>query len=197
MHGIGNSESQGDSTVLFDAQNTKEEMLKRSKYVTKPRYPREWLGKTENNIRQLVSGLRFFGQMEGRDIKLGIDFETLEVQKGTICAPNDKPAGGYIDLDLGPQNQVSIKVFFVPVRSEGNLKGSSYKNHRVEFLLGFSLSHGYEAFNVKLLGQQKCPQCKKNVEKRSCDTEIMCPRCEIVFQAKKQPKQSRNESNKS
>jgi hypothetical protein len=196
MHGIGNSESQGDSTVLFDAQNTKEDMLKRSKYVTKPRYPREWLGKTGNNIRQLVSGLRFFGQIEGRDIKLGIDFDTLEVQKGTICAPNDKPAGGYINLDLGPRNRVPVKVFFVPVRSEGNLKGSSYKHHRVEFLLGFSLSHGYEAFNVRLIEHTKCPQCQNNVEKRSCDTAVKCPRCVIVFPVGRQPKQSRNGSNR-
>ncbi|XP_060572175.1 uncharacterized protein LOC132730299 [Ruditapes philippinarum] len=196
MHGIGNNESQGDSTVLFDAQNTKEDMLKRSKYVTKPRYPREWLGKTGNNIRQLVSGLRFFGQIEGRDIKLGIDFDTLEVQKGTICAPNDKPAGGYINLDLGPRNRVPVKVFFVPVRSEGNLKGSSYKHHRVEFLLGFSLSHGYEAFNVRLIEHTKCPKCQKNVEKRSCDTAIECPRCLIEFPVGRQSKQSRNGSNR-
>ncbi|XP_053408444.1 uncharacterized protein LOC128559822 [Mercenaria mercenaria] len=199
LHGMGNCESQGDSTVLFDAQITKEEMLKRSKYVTKPRYPREWLGKPENNIRQLVSGLRFFGQVEGRDIKLGIDFDTLEVQKGTICAPNDKPAGGFIDLDLGPYNRVPLKVFFVPVRSEGNLKGSSYKHSRVEFLLGFSLSHGYEAFNVRLIDHQICHKCKKNVEKRSCDTEVECPRCSVRIQVdgvKKQAKQSRNGANK-
>lgn len=196
VHGMGNSSSQGDAALLQDAQKTKEEMLKRSKYLTKPRYPREWLGKSENNIRQLVPGLRFFGQMEGRDI---IDFEKLEIKKGTICAPNDKPAGGYIDLDLGPDNAVPIKVFFVPARSEGNLKGPSYTNTRVEFVIGFSVSHGYEAFNVKPIELQKCPKCKKNVEKRTCDMKVKCPRCQIwisIEGLKKQAKQSRNGSSK-
>lgn len=178
--GFGSNESPGNSALLRNALVCKDEMLIRSKHVTKPKYPREWLGQPENSIRRLVSGRRFFGQVEGRDIK-GIDFETLEIQKGTICAPNDRPARGYIDLDLGPKNKVSVKVFFIPARSENNLKGPSYEHTRVEFVIGFSLLHGYEAFNVKLLKHQNCTQCQVSVEKRSCDKAVQCPRCQKVI----------------
>lgn len=195
LYGIGNCQSQGDTALLQDAQHTKEEMIKRSKHVRKPRYLTEWLGKPENNIRQLVSGHRFFGQVEGRDIKIGSELDTLEIWKGTICSSNDKSAGGYIDLDLGPDNRVPLKVFFVPARSAGNLKGSGYISSRVEFVIGFSHSHGYEAFNVRVMEYEKCTKCKKNVEKRTCDREVQCPRCRILIPIEKPRLQTKQGGN--
>jgi DNA-directed RNA polymerase subunit RPC12/RpoP len=162
---------------LIDAKNCKEEMLKRAKHVTKPKYPREWLGNPDiSGIRRLMSGRRFFGQVENRVIKGIKDFE---VHKGTICPPNDRPAAGYIDLDVGPENRISLKVFFIPARTEDVLKGPAYINQRVEFIIGFSLLHGYEAFNVKLIDHVKCAECEKKVERRSCEKEVECPRCHV------------------
>ncbi|XP_045213984.2 sterile alpha motif domain-containing protein 9-like [Mercenaria mercenaria] len=186
--GFGSSKTPGDPAILTAAQQLKEDVLRQSKYVTKPRYPREWLGIDIESIRRLAPGRRFFGKIEGREVHIhGIELGKLETQKGTICAPNNKPAVGFIDLDLGSDNRVEVKVFFVPARSAGNLKGTAYNNKRVEFVLGFSLSHGYEAFNVKLLGYEACPKCIQTVEKRSCDTSVRCPRCKIEFKCKSSP----------
>ncbi|WAR21372.1 hypothetical protein MAR_015346 [Mya arenaria] len=140
-----------------------------SKFVTKPKYPREWLGLPQDNIRRLFPGLRFFGLIQDRDIQE----HDLEIRKGRIAFPNNKPSGGYIDLDLGPDNRCPIKVFFIPARADHQrgMVGSKNAGDRVEFVLGFSLSHGYEAFNVLPLKLVTCPNCKIDVEKISRNYE--------------------------
>ena len=146
----------GNSELLIKAQEVKQELLKQSKNVTKPRYPREWLGEGPG-IRCLTPGTRFFGKIDGREIKGHFDSASLKHMFGTVCSPNEEAATGYIRLDLSKETPISITVFYVPVRS--NMRGSAYVDRRVEFYLGFSMAHGYEAYNVRELQQIQCKKC--------------------------------------
>lgn len=179
--GFGVSKGGSNTRLLLQAQELKEDVLKYSKYMAKPRYPREWLGPSTTTIRRLAQGKRFFGQIEGRDADRSSDSD-LEIRTGTISPPNDKPASGMIYLDLGPDNNVPVKVFFVPARCE--MKGTSYQGSRVEFQIGFSMSHGYEAFSVKLLGHVICEKCKSATEIRSRDTSVQCYTCRTEIERK-------------
>ncbi|XP_052225579.1 uncharacterized protein LOC127841074 isoform X2 [Dreissena polymorpha] len=174
------TDGDGSHSLLIAAKNLKEEVVKFSKYVAKPRYPREWLGLPRDDIRRLYPGLRFFRRIEGRKIPTDL----LEIRKGKILPPNDKPSGGFIALDLGPNNRVPINVFYIPARTEG-LKGTLNSGIRVEFVLGFSMSHGYEAFNVKRLETVQCPRCKIAIEKRSNETSVTCQKCTMTFSVKR------------
>lgn len=182
--GIGVTKGSGNSRLLLEAQELKEVVLKYSKYMAKPRYPREWLGPATSTIRRLAQGKRFFGQVEGRDADRAIDSDinNLDIRTGTICPPNDKPASGIIYLDQGQDYNVTVQVFFVPARCE--MKGTSYQGTRVEFKIGFSMSHGYEAFGVKQLGHVLCKKCNLQNEKRSCDTAISCSSCGAEIKVK-------------
>ncbi|KAK3584891.1 hypothetical protein CHS0354_023480 [Potamilus streckersoni] len=137
----------GNPSLLMEAIETKEEVKRFSRMVLKPKYPREWLGKGDD-IKCLVPGYRFFGQIEERSIRRDL-LQSLKVMNGTICKPNDNHLAGYIDLDLGNENRIPIKVFFIPARSK--LIGRQFSDQRVTFVIGFSMSHGYEAFNVKTM----------------------------------------------
>ncbi|KAL3852260.1 hypothetical protein ACJMK2_015926 [Sinanodonta woodiana] len=137
----------GNPSLLMEAIETKEEVKRFSRMVLKPKYPREWLGNGDD-IKCLVPGKRFFGQREERSIKIDL-LQSLKVMNGTICKPNDNHLAGYIDLDLGNENRVPVKVFFIPARSK--LIGRQFSDQRVTFVIGFSMSHGYEAFNVKIM----------------------------------------------
>lgn len=170
--GFGISNGGGNTKLLIEAQQLKEEILKFSRQVTKPKYPREWLGKQQNSIKRLYRGLRFFGQIENREIKS----HDLELCKGTIIS-NDKPTGGFIDLYLGPHNRINANVFFVPARAEGNLTGSINRNERVEFVIGFTMLHGYEAFNVRKLRRVTCQNCQIEVEILSNEKKAKCQKC--------------------
>ena len=162
----------GSTELLIEAQHIKEDLLKQSKYVTKPRYPREWLG-TGLGIRCLTPETRFFGLIEGREIKGNFNSDCVKSMFGTICSPNDKPAQGYIRLDLGDENPVGINVFYVPVKSD--MKGPAYADTRVEFYVGFSMAHGYEAYNVRRLKRVKCRKCGLYLEVRSnSHTKCQC-----------------------
>ena len=154
--GFGSCDMTGNTQLLIEAKQIKEEMLKQAKYIAKPKYPREWLG-IGQGIRRLTPGTRFFGAIEGRDIKGNFDNDAVETKIGTIVGPNDKPASGYISLDLGEDNVVGVSVFYVPVRSD--MKGPSFAGARVEFYLGFSMAHGYEAYNVRQIKTVKCKVC--------------------------------------
>ncbi|XP_052773522.1 uncharacterized protein LOC128212225 [Mya arenaria] len=180
--GFGSRYAQGNTQLLQEAKCLKEDVLKFSKFVTKPKYPREWLGLPQDNIRRLFPGLRFFGLIQDRDIQE----HDLEIRKGRIAFPNNKPSGGYIDLDLGPDNRCPIKVFFIPARADHQrgMVGSKNAGDRVEFVLGFSLSHGYEAFNVLPLKLVTCPNCKIDVEKISRVRKPTCPRCRAIVHTK-------------
>ena len=172
--GFGSTDIGGNTELLIEAQRHKEDLLKQSKYVNKPRYPREWLGEGRG-IRRLTPGTRFFGHIEGREIKGNFNSESIKAMVGTICNPNDKPASGYIRLDLGKDNLIGVNVFYVPVRSEMN--SPSFADSRVEFYLGFSIAHGYEAYNVRLLKRVKCTNtmCGLYLEVRNnCRTKCIC-----------------------
>lgn len=171
--GFGISNRGGNTQLLIEAQHLKEEILKVSKHVTKPKYPREWLGRQQNSIKRLYRGLRFFGKkIDNREFKN----RDLELCKGTIFS-NDKPTSGYIHLSLGQHNRINVEVFFVPARAEGNLTGSINRNERVEFELGFSMLHGYEAFNVKKLKKIICHKCQIEVDILSNERKAQCPKC--------------------
>lgn len=179
--GFGEGTSGGNTVLLIESCELKEEVLKFSRKVIKPKYPREWLGRKKNGIRRLYPGLRFFGQIENREIK----FDDLDLCRGSICPPNDKATVGYIDLYLNAENHISIKVFFVPARAEDNLRGSVNKNLRVEFVIGFSMLHGYEAFNVKRLKTITCKDCEIEVEILSNENKARCPNCSKFVSRKK------------
>lgn len=179
--GIGEGKSSGNNKLLIESCELKEEVFKFSRKVIKPKYPREWLGRHKNGIRRLYPGLRFFGQIDNRDFQ----FDGLEICKGTICPPNNKATVGYIDLYLERENRVSIKVFFVPARTEENLRGSVNKNVRVEFVIGFSMLHGYEAFNVKRLKTITCKACQIEVEILSNEIKAPCQNCSHFVSRKK------------
>jgi len=173
--GFGEEIGTGNAELLRQALALKDEVVRYSRLVQMPRYPREWLGLPQTGFRRLYPGLRFFGQnIKDRAIR----YENLEQRKGTIMS-NDKPAGGFINLDLGPFSKATVQVFFVPARANDSdgMVGSKYKGERVEFVIGFSLHHGYDAFDVKPLRKTECPKCEIEIEALSKDKRVRCPRC--------------------
>lgn len=180
--GFGEGNTGGSSEFLSEAIVLKKELERVSSYVWKPKYPREWLRKKGEGIKFLEPGTRFFRSsfIDDRNFKEDID-QTLRICKGTICTPNDKRLSGYISLDLG-NNVVPVKVFYIP--NKANLEGTAYAERRVEFILGFSLHHGWDAFNVRLLEKYPCPErgCNAHVEVGSTDEKVKCPGCQkIIF----------------
>ena len=122
-------------------------------------------------------GTRFLGYVkDDRNLK-GDVTKSLRICKGTICAPNNKKLAGFISLDLG-NNVVPVRVFYVPYKA--NLASTAHSEKRVEFILGFSLDHGWDAFNVRLLETYSCPKprCTARVEVTSADDEVKCPGCQ-------------------
>ncbi|KAL3853504.1 hypothetical protein ACJMK2_017040 [Sinanodonta woodiana] len=180
LSGFGSCNAHGSTANLVDAQILKEEMMKMSRYIIRPRHPREWLGKDRNgngkSIKQLIPGNRFHvGWIEDRDREVKVPaLQDVKICKGTICQPNKKKLSGFIDLDLG-DNTVPVKVFFIP--HVAKLEGSRFSGHRVEFQLGFSIEHGYEAFNVKQLSKYGCSKCTAKVEILSTEDTVKCSNC--------------------
>lgn len=175
--GFGKNNTKGSSEFLSEANILKKEMEKVSKYVLKPKYPREWLRKDGEGIKTLEPGTRFLGYViDDRNLKEDI-YQTLRICKGTICGPNNKKLGGFISLDLG-NNVVPVRVFYIP--NKANLASTAHAEKRVEFILGFSLHHGWEAFNVRLLKKHQCPKprCNAHVEVTSVDESVKCPGCQ-------------------
>ncbi|XP_061178942.1 uncharacterized protein LOC133187555 [Saccostrea echinata] len=176
--GFGKNNTNGSSESLSEANILKKDMEKVSRYVLKPKYPREWLRKNGEGIKTLEPGIRFMGYVVLDDRNLREDiYETLRICKGTICAPNNKKLGGFISLDLG-NNVVPVRVFYIP--NKANLASTAHAEKRVEFILGFSLHHGWEAFNVFLLKKYPCPkpQCNAHIELTTADDNVKCPGCQ-------------------
>ncbi|XP_078309387.1 uncharacterized protein LOC144617832 isoform X2 [Crassostrea virginica] len=175
--GFGKKNTNGSSEFLSEANLLKRDLERVSKYVLKPKYPREWLRKEGEGIKLLEPGTRFLGYVkDDRNLK-GDVTKSLRICKGTICAPNNKKLAGFISLDLG-NNVVPVRVFYVPYKA--NLASTAHSEKRVEFILGFSLDHGWDAFNVRLLETYSCPKprCTARVEVTSADDEVRCPVCQ-------------------
>lgn len=171
LMGFGTNEIPKNTQLLIEAKQLKEELLKQSKKVVKPKHPREWLG-TGLGIRRLTPERRFFGFIDGRTIKGTFAKQALDTRVGTILEPNDKPASGYISLDLGEDNLISVNVFYVPALTE--MKGQAFAGTRVTFFLGFSMAHGYEAYQVEPVKTTKCKKCGRYVELQNSLTKCKC-----------------------
>lgn len=174
--GFGSKKCSGKTECLLEAQRIlKIDMKKAGKFLLKPKYPREWLGKDETGVRRLVSGTRFLSlNLSDRDVVKSLMMSDLAVCKGTICQPNNKKGAGFISLDLG-DNLVQVTVFYIP--NVCNLVGSHYGGQRVEFVIGFTVENGYEAFNVKLLEKYGCGSCCGSVEITQHETFAVCGIC--------------------
>ena len=168
--GFGTKYLTGKTECLIEALECKEQLIKMNHLVIRPKYPREWLGNEGKGIKRLKSGNRHVGICaEDRDLaSCRID---LAVCKGTICRPNTNKVSGMIALDLGV-NTVEVRVYFIP--KVVRLEGSRFAEQRVEFNLAFSVQHGFEAYNVKLLKRHGCPQCGRKVEFTSMESFIVC-----------------------
>lgn len=171
LMGFGTNEIPKNTQLLIEAKQLKEELLKQSKKVVKPKHPREWLG-TGLGIRRLTPERRFFGFIDGRTIKGTFAKQALDTRVGTILEPNDKPASGCISLDLGEDNLISVNVFYVPALTE--MKGQAFAGTRVTFFLGFSMAHGYEAYQVEPVKTTKCKKCGRYVELQNSLTKCKC-----------------------
>ncbi|OWF52103.1 Sterile alpha motif domain-containing protein 9-like [Mizuhopecten yessoensis] len=171
--GIGSDGSRGNVDHLQEADEIREELQK--VYFPKPRRPREWLGKG-NGIKALIPVSEFLGHVEERNVKGEPNTSRLAFLKGTIRRPNRQRQTGFIDLDIG-ENLNTIKVFFVPIRTEGKLFGQTYAGERVEFALAFTTSNGYEAYNVALLEKIICTNCDSYVEIKSDEDWTTCGSC--------------------
>ena len=172
--GFGQNNTNGKTDSLLEAQQLRTELKTESKFVIRPRYPREWLG-INGGIRCVGSGTRFISHMiDDRNVQ--IKDNHLRTCKGTISRPNNKKLSGQIDLDLG-NNVVPVKVFYIPLMAK--LAGEVYVATRVEFVLAFSLHHGYEAFNVKKLTKYGCvgPRCTGKIEIASNSEQEKCQKC--------------------
>ncbi|XP_062577622.1 uncharacterized protein LOC134239457 [Saccostrea cucullata] len=178
--GFGKNNTNGSSESLSEANILKKDMEKVSRFVLKPKYPREWLRKNGEGIKTLEPGMRFMGYvvLDDRNLKEDI-YQTLRICKGTICAPNNRKLGGFISLDLG-NNVVPVRVFYIP--NKANLASTAHAEKRVEFILGFSLHSGWEAFNVRLLEKYPCPKlhCNAHIELTSADDNVKCPSCQKI-----------------
>ena len=174
--GFGSKKTSGKTECLLEAQRIlKDDMKKAGKFLLKPKYPREWLGKDETGIRRLVSGTRFLSlNLSDREVVKSTMMSDLAVCKGTILQPNNKKGAGFISLDLG-ESLVQVTVFYIP--NVCNLVGSHYGGQRVEFVIGFTVENGYEAFNVKLLEKYGCSHCSGSVEITQHETFAMCGMC--------------------
>lgn len=171
--GIGTDKTPGRTECLLDAQNIKTELSRKNGLVIRPKYPREWLGSSGSGIKLLQTANRRIGLNENREAGKGL--VDLAVCKGTICHPNSNRFGGYVELDM---KVGTVKVFYIPKRV--NLEGPRYAGQRVEFNLAFSIEHGYEAFNVRLLKRHGCSSCSATIEFRSIDESLPCVCGEMI-----------------
>jgi len=172
--GLGTNGSPGNQELLKEALVLKDDIVKQSKVFRKPKYPREWLGLPSKGIRRLLPGLSFFGKPSQKCNEV-----YCEKRKGTIIRPNTKPLCGYISLDLQSKSDCQVNVFFVPARANRGkgMVGLKYKEERVEFVIGFSLKHGFEAFSVNPLRKIECLDCEIEIEAFSNCSKVRCPKC--------------------
>ncbi|KAK3608306.1 hypothetical protein CHS0354_030756 [Potamilus streckersoni] len=169
--GFGSEKKRGNTECLLEAINElKAKVTSLNRLVVRPRHPREWLGTSSEGICQLIYG----GPYDDREIN-----PNLKICKGTICPPNKKTPTGWLDLDLG--NNVPVKVFYIP--GVAKLEGSRFVGRRVEFVLGFSIENGYEAFKVSLLKQYGCSSCSSKVEITQMHESAKCVCGTVVYKS--------------
>lgn len=169
--GFGVGTKPGKTECLIEAWQRREALIRMNHLVIRPKYPREWLGNTGNGIKRLKIGFRNIGICtEDRDSTSGSRGD-LQICKGSICPPNTNHVNGMISLDLGV-NGPDVRVYYIP--KVPNLSGGRFAGQRVEFNLAFTIQHGYEAYNVKLLKMHVCSACSRNVELTSAETTLKC-----------------------
>lgn len=168
--GFGTGTIPGKTECLIEALECREQLIKMNHLVIRPKYPREWLGNDGVGIKRLKSGSRHVG-ICGEDRDLGSSRIDLAVCKGTICRPNSNKVSGMIALDLGV-NTTEVRVYFIP--KVVKLEGNRFAEQRVEFNLAFSVQHGFEAYNVKLLKRHGCSHCSRKIEFTSIEQVITC-----------------------
>ncbi|XP_052285564.1 uncharacterized protein LOC127881600 [Dreissena polymorpha] len=169
--GFGTDRTPGKTECLIEALEIRETLKKMSHLIIRPKYPREWLGETGEGIKRLKFNERYVGICaEDRDFPPTSRLD-LAVCKGTITRPNTNNVNGIISLDLKVRTK-DIDVYFIPKKAK--LEGSRFAGQRVEFHLAFTINHGYEAYNVKLLKRHACPGCSRNIEFTSADVVITC-----------------------
>lgn len=165
----------GKTECLLRAFSLKAELRRKNGLIIRPKYPREWLGTSEDGIKILQTATRRIGLNENKEAGRGL--MDLAVCKGTICHPNSRMYAGLIEIELNVDS--AVHMFYIPKLV--HLEGPRYAGQRVEFNLAFSVEHGYEAFNVKLLKRHGCSSCSATVEFRSVDESMPCTACEEMI----------------
>lgn len=153
-----------DKNHSVEAKKMLEEVKNLRSHFSKPYKPREWLG-NHMGVKCLISNsfLNSKSNTGVDEIEIDNDLDVLpKFLKGTISGRNPRPQCGTISIDVCDHMQ--FDVFFVPVRTKEKLVGSLYLNQRVEFIMGFTVSHGFIAYNVKRLETVKCDKCPRRVE---------------------------------
>ena len=171
--GFGSHGKCGNAQLLCKSQMLRKELIDIANYSQYPKNQQEWLGPPVPTIDRIIPGKRFYGDEDHLSLRKELQ-DRLEIRLGTICPPNNRPSCGHIALDLGPENRETVKIHFVP--KKWKMKGTEFKSRRVEFVVGFNMAYGYEAFLVKSVGHVKC-SCGNTVEKRSCDSKVKCRTC--------------------
>lgn len=157
-----------DKNRFFQAKETLDEVKKYKNHIVKPYKPREWLGITSSGI----FGVKCLIPGEFLKPKPDSSFDEVDIindndikpkfLKGTILGPNKHSQYGSISLSVC--NGAQFDVFFNPARTKEKLVGPTFSNKRVEFVLGFTVSHGFMAYNVRILKTLSCEKCNRNLE---------------------------------
>ncbi|XP_013415988.1 uncharacterized protein LOC106177688 [Lingula anatina] len=173
---IGTTGCPGSKSDFVEASQLHIKLKKVGTFANRFWRIREWLGKGEG-IRRLVNHVQL-GEWnkEGRFWKDSSKHELLQVCRGTILSSVEL-FRGTIALDTSHlKGSDPIKVFFVPKFS--GMYGKRFKHQHVEFYLGFSMTHGCEAYNVKALQEVPCGYCKLPTEVSSLRPRVShCKKC--------------------
>ena len=158
---------------LVEASVLKEKIEKDSKAQTllRPRSIKEWFGKSQKSIACLIPGRLIKRQQDTRTV---VESHELQPLRGIISRDTKRKQSGRILLDLPSECKCTVSIFFVPVLTKEQLVGPAYAGQRVEFVLGFRYSGGYEAYNVRTLRDIKCQRCEASIEIRS---DVKWERC--------------------
>lgn len=165
-----------DRNYFIQAKDMLEEVKTYKSHFVKPYKPREWFG-ISSGVKCLIPGLFLKPKSDsGIDEVEIINDSNIKPRffKGTISGNNKRPQMGTISLNVCKGSQ--FDVFFVPTRTKEKLIGSMYQNTRIEFIIGFTVTHGFMAYNVKRLTTLPCERCKRNVEfvTNQCTAECTC-----------------------
>lgn len=165
-----------DRNYFIQAKDMLEEVKTYKSHFLKPYKPREWFG-VSAGVKCLIPGLFLKPKLDSGIDEVDIIYDSNikpRFFKGTISGNNKRPQMGTISLNVCKDSQ--FDVVFVPTRTKEKLMGSIYQNTRVEFILGFTVTHGFMAYNVKRLTTLQCERCKRNVEfvTNQCTAECTC-----------------------